>query len=343
MKKILFYLIIPFYLLSCDHSNTSVKPAHSGAAGEIIVVATDSIWDNGLDSIMTSVFRYYLPMLPRPEEAFNIMHYTPEQFSMIIERHRNIFSVRLDPKMKPGEGKFEMQKDKWSKNQLVLDVKAQSVAEIAQLFSENGEDVIDLINKKENERLSRLFSAYAAKPVMNIVKKKFDINIIFPQGFQVAKDSADFLWLKREKSRNLSGNMYYVIQNLVIYTSLHQSDSSFTDASLLKVRDEFVKKIPGDSYGSYMTTVYSFEDMDLYPEGQDVTIDGEYGRLIRGLWNMENDFMGGPFISLSTYDKVNKRIITIEGNIFAPKFDKREYLRELESILFSLRFNTDNQ
>ena len=149
MKKILFYLIIPFYLLSCDHSNTSVKPAHSGAAGEIIVVATDSVWDNGLDSIMTSVFRYYLPMLPRPEEAFNIMHYTPEQFSMIIERHRNIFSIKLDPKIKSGEGKFEMQKDKWSKNQLVLDVKAQSVAEIAQLFSENGKDVIDLINKKD--------------------------------------------------------------------------------------------------------------------------------------------------------------------------------------------------
>ncbi len=343
MKKILFYLIIPLFFFSCDHSKTSIKPAHSGAAGEIIVVTPDSLWDNGVDSVMTTLFRYYLPMLPRPEEAFSIMHYTPEQFSMIIERHRNIFVIRQDLKLKEGEGKFEMLKDKWSKNQLVLDVSAGTMAEINTLFTQNASSVIDIINKKENERLSYLFNAYSAKPVMNIVQKKFGINIIFPQGFQIAKDSADFLWLKREKSRNLSGNMYYVIQNLLIYTSPHQSDSSFTDASLLKVRDEFVKKVPGSTYGSYMKTVYSFEDMNLYPEGEDVSIDENYGRFIRGLWNMKNDFMGGPFISLSTYDEVNQRIITIEGNIFAPKFDKREYLRELESILFSLRFNNDKK
>jgi len=343
MKKILFYLIIPFYFLSCDHSNTSTKPAHSGAAGEIIVVTPDSVWNNGIDSIMSSVFRYYLPMLPQPEEAFNILHYTPQQFSMIIERHRNIFMISIDPKQIDGKARFEMIKDKWAKNQLVLDVKAKSTDEAVALFAKNGSDIISLINKKENERLSNLFSAYPAKPVMKIVKKKFDIDIIFPQGFQVAKDSTDFLWLKREKSRNLSGNMYYIIQNLVIYTSPYDSDSSFSDASLLKVRDQFVKKIPGDAYGSYMTTVYSFEDMNLYPEGQDVTIDGNYGRFIRGLWNMKNDFMGGPFISLSTYDEANQRIITIEGDIFAPKFGKREYLRELESILFSLRFKKDKK
>ena len=118
MKKILFYLIAPFYLFSYNQSNTSVKPAHSGAAGEIIVVSPDSVWDNGLDSILIVAFRYYLPMLPQPEVAFNILHYTPEQFSMIIERHRNIFVVGLDKSLEQGQGKFEMQKDKWSKNQL---------------------------------------------------------------------------------------------------------------------------------------------------------------------------------------------------------------------------------
>jgi hypothetical protein len=86
-----------------------------------------------------------------------------------------------------------------------------------------------------------------------------------------------------------------------------------------------------------MTTTYAFQDLDLFPEGIDVSIDGQYGRLIRGLWRVENNFMGGPFISLSTYDEVNNRIITIEGEVFAPKFDKREYLRELEAIIFSLK------
>lgn len=339
MKKYLFYLILPFYLFSCDHSKTSSKPAHSGAAGEIIVIAQNTVWDAGLDTVIRDVFQNYLPMLPQPEPAFNILHYTPDQFSMILERHRNIISIKIDQNATQEKQKFELFKDKWAKEQLVLEIEASSIEEVANLLHEKEDDLISIINSKENTRLSWLFSAYPAKPIINLVEKKFDVSLTIPQGFELAKDSTNFIWLKREKSRNLSGNMYYVIQNIVIYTSPYDSEASFEDSLLLKTRDHFVSKIPGPSDGSYMTTVYSFQDLDLYPEGNDVTIDGQYGRLIRGLWKMQNDFMGGPFISLSTYDEVNKQIITIEGEVFAPKFDKREYLRELEAILFSARLS----
>lgn len=342
MKKYIFYIILPIIFLSCDTSKSPVKPAHSGAPGEIIVVSSDAIWEAGLDTIIRDNFQFYLPMLPQPEAAFTVLHYTPDQFSMILERHRNIILVKINSELTPSQVKFDLLKDKWAKEQLVLDVEAISLDEIKNLFEENKDGLIKIINTKENKRLSWLFNAYPAKPVMSLVKKRFDVDLIFPKGFEVAKDSSNFLWLKREKSRNLSGNMYYVIQNLVIFTSPFDSESSFDDISLLETRDLNVKKIPGPSSGSYMKTVYSFQEMDLFPDGEDVNIDGEYGRLLRGLWKMENDFMGGPFISLSTYDEKNNRIITVEGDVFAPKFDKREYLRELESILFSLRFNKED-
>lgn len=337
MKKILFYLILPLFLYNCDHSKSSVKPAHSGAAGEILVVTPNNVWNNGMDTIVKNVFQYYLPMLPQPEAAFTILHYTPEQFSMILERHRNIITIDINPEATSEKEKFQLLKDKWAKEQLVLEIEAPSIEAAGDMLYENSSDLITIINNKENKRLSWLFSAYPASPIMNLVDKKFDIELVIPKGFELAKDSTDFIWLKREKSRNLSGNMYYVIQNLVIYTTPFESDNSFNDSLLLRSRDAFVAKIPGPSAGSYMTTTYSFQELDLFPEGKDVTIDGQYGRLIRGLWRMENDFMGGPFISLSTYDEVNNRIITIEGEVFAPKFDKREYLRELEAIIFSLK------
>lgn len=343
MKKYFLYFFLPLIILSCDSSQSSVKPAHSGAAGEIIVISSNAIWEAGLDTIIRDDFQYYLPMLPQPEPAFTILHYTPEQFSMILERHRNIISVNISSELASSGSKINLLKDKWSKEQLVVEVEAHSLDDVDRLFEEKKEDLIKIIAAKENKRLSWLFSAYSAKPVMSLLKRKFDVNLIFPQGFEVAKDTSNFLWLKREKSRNLSGNMYYIIQNLVIYTTPYESEESFDDISLLETRDHFVKKIPGPSTGSYMTTVYAFEDMDLFPEGEDVSIDGNYGRLIRGLWRMENDFMGGPFISLSTYDEKNNRIITVEGEVFAPKFDKREYLREMEAILFSLRFNKEDK
>lgn len=343
MKNYLFYLILPLLILSCETSESSVKPAHTGAPGEIIVVTSNAVWEAGVDTIIRNVFQNYIPMLPQPEAAFTIMHYTPEQFSMILERHRNIIFIKINSALSRDQATLELFKDKYAKEQLVLEIESPTIDEVNTLLQENASDLISIIDNKENVRLSWLFSAYPAKPVMSLVKKRFDVSLIFPQGFEVAKDSANFMWIKREKSRNLSGNMYYIIQNLVIYTTPFESENSFEDISILEARDGFVKKIPGPSTGSYMTTVYSFQEMDLFPIGEDVSIDGEYGRLLRGLWKMENDFMGGPFISLSAYDEKNKRIITVEGDVFAPKFDKREYLREMEAILFSLRFNKEDQ
>ena len=338
MSNFRFIPLFLIFFLSCDHSKMDTKPAHTGSPGEILVIATDSVWDSGVKDIFFDKFGYYSPMLPQPEAAFNIGHYTPSQFSMIIERHRNIAIVNIDPKRPAGQGYVKVIKDKWAKNQLVIEIEAGSVEEIRSLLDKNAPGLVSLINTKENERLKARFLVYSSPPMMQLIQRKFNFNLVIPEGFKMAKDSAGFFWLQREKSKTSGGNAYFVVQNLVIYYLPHESDSSFTDANLLKWRDHFVYNITSKAEDSHMQTVYSFEDMDLYPIGEDVEIDGQYGRLIRGLWNMKNDFMGGPFVSLSTYDENKKQILTVEGQVFAPKFDKREYLREMEAIMFSLRF-----
>jgi hypothetical protein len=50
--------------------------------------------------------------------------------------------------------------------------------------------------------------------------------------------------------------------------------------------------------------------------------------------------MGGPFVSLSTVDEERRELITVEGFVYAPQFNKRDYLRELEAIVFSLRIGS---
>ena len=67
-------------------------------------------------------------------------------------------------------------------------------------------------------------------------------------------------------------------------------------------------------------------------------IDSNYVFILKGLYKMENDFRGGPFESFSQYDKKNKRIVTIEGNVFAPAFRKQEFMLELEAMISSLKF-----
>jgi hypothetical protein len=70
----------------------------------------------------------------------------------------------------------------------------------------------------------------------------------------------------------------------------------------------------------------STEEM-LKPEFREFEIGHRYFAQLRGLWKLENGFMGGPFISLSTVD----------GFVYAPGAKKREFLRQVETILYSLK------
>jgi hypothetical protein len=54
---------------------------------------------------------------------------------------------------------------------------------------------------------------------------------------------------------------------------------------------------------------------------------------LRGLWKLENAFMGGPFINISLLDENRNRVVTVDAFVYAPSLDKRIYVRELEAIL----------
>jgi len=91
--------------------------------------------------------------------------------------------------------------------------------------------------------------------------------------------------------------------------------------------------VPGPSDGSYM----SFEmDAPLYSKV--MTHKGHYTREIKGLWEIQNDFMGGPFISWSIIDEKHKRVVTVFGFVYAPKYKKRDHIRKVESLLRTVDF-----
>ena len=63
----------------------------------------------------------------------------------------------------------------------------------------------------------------------------------------------------------------------------------------------------------------------------------------RGLWDTYNDYMGGPFVSHSFYSKDGKDIIVLEAWVYAPKYDKRQYLRQTESLLYSFEWDDEDK
>jgi len=48
--------------------------------------------------------------------------------------------------------------------------------------------------------------------------------------------------------------------------------------------------------------------------------------------------MGGPFISHFHFDEQNYRVLVLHAFVYAPRYDKRNYLRQVESILYSFEW-----
>jgi hypothetical protein len=51
--------------------------------------------------------------------------------------------------------------------------------------------------------------------------------------------------------------------------------------------------------------------------------------------------MGGPFVNYSFYDQASGRLYLIDGSVFAPGYDKLDFLRHMEIIARTFRTQQD--
>ena len=59
----------------------------------------------------------------------------------------------------------------------------------------------------------------------------------------------------------------------------------------------------------------------------------------RGIWEVKNQFMGGPFISyIASHQKNPEELYILEGFVYSPGTTKRDYIFELEAVFKSIKF-----
>jgi len=68
-----------------------------------------------------------------------------------------------------------------------------------------------------------------------------------------------------------------------------------------------------------------------------IILNNQNAILIRGLWYIENYFMGGPFISITIPDYTNKRIVTADAFVYGGKEDKKILIWQVEAIIKTIK------
>lgn len=178
----------------------------------------------------------------------------------------------------------------------------------------------------ERERMLDFYQSNINAEALRRVYQQFGCKIAVPTSLNKYEKKDNSLWITNGSAQ--------IRQDIVIYTTPYHSTDQLTHEAIMARRDSVMKtNMPGGVEGSYMGTEYRH----LPPVTNFVTHHNAWCAETRGLWKMKNgEHMGGPFISLTRVDEMNMQIITIEGFVFAPGKDKRNPLRQLEAMLYSL-------
>jgi len=319
--------MISFIISSCDEINERVLPGCTANAGDLLIVVDSFYYNHQTGEAIQQVFSQEQIGLPQREALFNLIQVPHRSFARIFHTTRNIIMVNIEPE---GNTKLTVRKEVWAESQLVVTITAPSDEIAAKTIVKNANVLLDYFNGKEIERLQSKFAVNSNSKNAQYVTKKFKLRLNLDELYIIAGEADDFIWFRKEK--NVGGHP--VSQGIVIYTYPYVSDSTFELDNLVAKRDFYTKKyISGGNEGSYME---SFKD--YLPGQKEISFSGLYVNELRGLWRVEGDFMGGPFINYSFVDEQRNRVICIDGYVYAPKFDKREFLREQEAMIRTITF-----
>ena len=323
-----FLTILFAGLLSCNNQEGIMKSI-TGKPGEMIIVMSDASWDGKPGQLLRETMAQQHIALPQDEPLFDIVKLTPESFQSIFRTTRNIIQTRISSTIEQSGVNFR--NDIWASPQATVQINAKNEKEFEELFNENKNKILSYFLKAEKDRLTGNYRKFYERGIFNVLDKKFDIAMNIAPGFQIATENKDFIWLRFETPE--------ISQGIIIYTYPFVSDSAFMPEYQMNVRDHFLKSfVPGPAEGSYMTTERQIDQFSNI-----IRHNGNYAAEMRGLWKLVNDFMGGPYISLSELDLANQRIITAYGYIYAPSKNKRNYIRQLEAMLYSLKLNNQEE
>lgn len=321
-------LLISLLFTACKGDGSLLKQNVSGKAGEIIVVTNKANWEAEPGAALRSILATPYPFLPQVEPSYTLINIGEKDFTSLFQLHRNIIILKVDPTI--DSAIFTPREDIWAAPQTVIGISAPSPESATELINKNGEKIFNIIGQAERNRIIRNSKRYEEIALRKLVTQDFGGSPYFPKGYSLKKKTDDFIWISYETTRT--------IQGIFMYRIPYKDSTSIKKEGVIEaINKVMLNNVPGMLDNSYMTT-----STEITPGLSWIKYKNRNFMEMRGLWEVKNDFMGGPFLIHAFYDKANpKEIIVIEGFVYAPRYDKRNYLRQVESILYSFEWEED--
>jgi len=322
MKKAHFFVLsISLFLGSCVKKHDNKTEKTSGKINTISVIIDDQLWNGEVGDSIRNKFASPVIGLPQEEPLFTINQYPVKLLEGFMTNSRNIIVVK-----KEAQNKFEIVENEYASPQNVIHISGKTTASILDLIEANTATMITKMRQTEIEENQRILDT--SKINIQKIKRKFNIEMSVPKGYNYVLTRKKFIWLKKEITSGNTSILIYQIPMSSLKKSMQPTNS------IIKVRDSIGRLyIHGRTPNTQMVTEDSYSPYLFH-----INIKGKEAYETKGTWELKNDFMSGPFINYSIIDRTNKRILVLEGFCYDPSKEKRDLMFELEAIIKSVEF-----
>ncbi len=346
-------ILLTTLLTNCSSDmRSSLEPQSNafGPANQVIVVADQDLWEGPVGD----TFRYYFssayPILPQPEPVFDLKHFTAGEITSepIRQRKRTYMLLgNLSDDTSPtssmirsdlgaqnlarsqSEKTFNstLGKNKWATGQTLVYLFGQSEEELTHNIKEKFPAIARRINEADSDILSA--TAYASgdgTELSQTIKDKLGVTIRIPDDYILAIHDDNTMWLRKETD--------FLSSNILLHKLQYESKEQFTKEGIKAIRDMLGRKyVSTEIENTYMRT----NDVDLPMLTKVITLNDNYAVEVRGIWDIVNDFMGGPFLAYLIHNPSTNELLYVDGFVHAPGKKKRDYMQQLEYVLRSIK------
>lgn len=326
MKTFRTLLFLSFVtLISCNNGKSqNYLPSSIGPVNHVTVVMENELWKGPVGDKVREHFAATAVGLTWEESILTLNQVPPKVFSGSLLNTKSILLVKKDT-----ADVAELKPDVYATPQRMAVFKGQTDEEIMEDIDAKADEIIASYKAMElKETQTRLLKSLNKEGVL---EKKFKVTMSVPSIYKVGRQDDNFVWMDREIQK---GHM-----NIIAYempASSFSTDSTLV-RDIVKMRDSIgALFIPGPDVPN--KTTYMRTEPAFSPSIFQAEIAGRKAIEVRGIWDIKNYPMAGPFITYIIDDEANNRKMVVEGFTFAPATNKRDDMFRLEAIMKTIRF-----
>ncbi len=329
MKKVIYLLLFvaTTLLVSCAETKEKKTLMRSkGLPSELMLVVDRDVWLTDVKDTINAIVEGQVPGLMQAENMFRVTRVFTKDYTPNFRTFHTILKVHVDETLQaPIVGTA---RNVNAAPQLEVVVAAPSIDQLRTYLSLNARRIQDILAEEQIEmRVPGLKKKYSKK-VQDDLKSVLGMTVYVPETFVATKKGKDFFWG--------GTNTLQKDQNIVVYTYPWQGQDVMDADLFVQKRDSVMQvNIPGERPDQWMQTVRE-KDVPLIVSRQR-EIDGRPVLEVRGLWEMRNGALGGPFVCLARIDTAAAKVLVAEGWVYSPSTDKRDLLRQMEAALRTLK------